>query len=106
MDSGAYGEIDVLWVKQKGFNTIKIDNGLINQALKNEQSKKYLFDLIASAKSLGINTLAEGVENKHQLSLVKACNFDFAQGYYFSKPLLAKDFTLLLTISKFCRTDL
>jgi len=41
---------------------------------------------------MSLKVVAEGVENKKQLDLLKNLNCDIAQGNFFSKPLNEKDF--------------
>ena len=38
-------------------------------------------------KDLNMKVLAEGVDNKHHVELLKEIGCDFLQGYYFSRPL-------------------
>ena len=45
---------------------------------------------IGMAHSLGLQVVAEGVETKEQLEQLSELNCDFLQGYYFSKPITAK----------------
>ena len=44
------------------------------------------------AHSLGLKVVAEGVETQQQLTLLDDLGCDLVQGYYFSKPLPAKQF--------------
>lgn len=46
---------------------------------------------IAMAHSLGLLVVAEGVEMREQLTLLEELGCDLAQGYYFSKPIPAKE---------------
>jgi len=48
------------------------------------------------AKELGIKTLAEGVETEAQLQFLKERGCQYIQGYYFSKPLKAEDFSAFM----------
>jgi EAL domain-containing protein (putative c-di-GMP-specific phosphodiesterase class I) len=55
-----------------------------------ENSKKDLAlvkMLITLAKELNLKTIAEGVENKNQLNILKALGCDIAQGYLIAKPM-------------------
>ena len=48
------------------------------------------------AHALGLKVIAEGVETAGQLALLKEAGCDFAQGYYFSKPIAADAFEVWL----------
>ena len=100
-DFGTSGSLEIDWIKGKGFRTIKIDRPLIGQMMVNPQTKQYIINVLSTAGKLGVNTLAEGVETKEQLNFLKENGCDFMQGYYFSQPIPANEFTLLL---KVCRT--
>jgi len=48
--------------------------------------------IVAMAKSLGLVTVAEGVETEAQLELLKTLGCDQIQGFFFSQPLLPDEF--------------
>ena len=50
---------------------------------------KHIIELV---HEMGLLVVAEGVETKEQLDILKQLNCDKIQGYYFSKPLLPDDF--------------
>ena len=52
--------------------------------------------IVGMAKKMKLKVVAEGVETAEQLSFLKRIGCDFAQGYFFSKPLNAADFLRLL----------
>ncbi|MDO8970364.1 MAG: EAL domain-containing protein [Saprospiraceae bacterium] len=54
-------------------------------------SPLYLFAIIAMAHSLGMNVVAEGVEDAAQLAFLREKKCDYLQGYYFSRPCTAED---------------
>ena len=43
------------------------------------------------ARLMGMQALAEGVENEEQLEYLRSIGFDKAQGYYFGKPMNLDD---------------
>ncbi|MDQ3196856.1 MAG: EAL domain-containing protein, partial [Pseudomonadota bacterium] len=52
--------------------------------------------VIAMGKSLKQRVVAEGIETREQLAFLRARHCGEGQGFYFSQPLAAEDFTLLL----------
>ena len=48
------------------------------------------------ARSIGINVIAEGVESKQAMDLLKLCHCDQAQGFHIAKPMKGNDFRTLL----------
>ena len=57
----------------------------------------YLSAIIDMAKDFNIKTVAEGVETKEQVDILKNMGCDMAQGYYYAKPLSRDDFVEYLT---------
>ncbi|MBQ7371128.1 MAG: EAL domain-containing protein, partial [Blautia sp.] len=48
--------------------------------------------VIAMAKEMGLECIAEGVETQSQVKVVRDNSCDLAQGFFFDKPLPVKDF--------------
>lgn len=68
-------------------DTLKIDRSFVNK-MDVELEKLELVRTIATlAWNLGMDVVAEGVENQNQLSHLKALGCEYAQGYFFSKPV-------------------
>jgi EAL domain-containing protein (putative c-di-GMP-specific phosphodiesterase class I) len=51
---------------------------------------------IVLANALGFDTVAEGVENAEQLAVLRRLGCQYAQGYWFSRPVAAEDLVPLL----------
>ena len=69
---------------------IKIDKSLID----NIDTPTYhlsVKSIIEIAHSLGRRVIAEGVEHKEQLDILRDMNCDYIQGYYMSKPIPADE---------------
>jgi len=66
---------------------IKIDKSIIARIDTKEESHKITNAIISLAKQLDLQIVSEGIENSTQLALVKSLGCDFAQGYFFGKPL-------------------
>ena len=48
--------------------------------------------IVAMAKEMGLECVAEGVETMEQLQLLSENNCEMAQGFFFDKPMNVKDF--------------
>lgn len=71
---------------------IKLDRTFIQDIDINIDSRNIVRNTIALAKLMGIDCLAEGVETIEQLKFVQDNGCHIIQGYYFSRPLIEKDF--------------
>ena len=74
------------------FNIVKIDKYFISQIETNQKMRAIISSLIEMCHRMGLETVAEGVENQQQLEFLKKQNCDYIQGYYYSKPLSEQEF--------------
>lgn len=83
-----YGSLNYL----VGFpaSAIKVDRSLV-QRVGDDLGRRLLRGVAATAHGVGAQALAEGVETRAQLALVKELGFDFAQGFLFARPMPADD---------------
>lgn len=72
-------------------NTVKIDKSLMPGSSNNEVSKQLVNGLVPMIKSLGLDIVAEGVEEEYDLELCKSLEIEKVQGYYFNRPLKISD---------------
>lgn len=68
-------------------DTLKIDKSFVSTMLDNAKSFEIVKTLSLLAKSIGMNIVAEGIENSAEGSCLKALNVDYGQGYLYAKPL-------------------
>jgi EAL domain-containing protein (putative c-di-GMP-specific phosphodiesterase class I) len=78
-------------------DSLKIDQSFISAIGKLPTNGSICTIIMALAGSLGLRTIAEGVETQEQLKFMIAHNCDEMQGYFFSHPLPADQCTRLLT---------
>ncbi len=78
----------------KKFNAykLKIDQSFVRDISTDPEDKAIVSAIIQMAKSLGLATIAEGVETEGQLAYLREQGCDEVQGYYYSKPLTADAF--------------
>lgn len=68
------------------FDKIKIDKSFLLQSSESDQARAIIRAVLALGRSLDVPVLAEGVETREQLDLLRLEGCDEAQGYYFGRP--------------------
>jgi diguanylate cyclase len=77
-------------------DTIKIDQSFVQKLDDSVTSHALVRTVIDLARAVGGTTVAEGVENQRQLDILSELNCDLVQGFLFSRPLPADEFSELL----------
>ena len=76
--------------------TLKIDRSFVNKIDTDNDQLEIVRTIMTLACNLGMSVVAEGVETVNHLDQLKNLNCDFAQGYFFSKPVDSLNATKLL----------
>ena len=95
MDDFGTGHSSLARLKHLPIDTIKIDRSLIANILDDPRDIAITKAIITLADNLGLNTVAEGVETEHQLSCLRSIGCGEAQGYFFGRPVHAKEFNII-----------
>jgi len=90
MDDFGTGYSSLSYLRQYSFDVLKIDQSFIQGIPNNKADCELCNAIIAMGQSLGLRIVAEGVETKEQAELLSTLGCDYLQGYYFSKPIPAK----------------
>ena len=72
-------------------DNLKIDISFIRDIYNDPDNASIVSAIISMAHSLGIKTIAEGVETEEQLKILRLLRCDMAQGYLLSKPILPNE---------------
>jgi len=72
---------------------LKIDRQLVMPVTVQPQERSLVRNIVEIARSLGIETVAEGVETHEHAGILRQLGCDYLQGYAFAKPLSFEDFT-------------
>lgn len=67
-------------------DVVKLDGPVVKDAQKARRGKALLESMATLCKNLGIETIAEMIDDQHGLDFVRKCGIDYAQGYLFGKP--------------------
>ncbi|MCR4674911.1 MAG: EAL domain-containing protein [Lachnospiraceae bacterium] len=96
MDDFGSGYSSLNMITTIPFDILKLDMSLIRDIHRDERSRKMLEIVMDIAKFLKVNVVAEGVEEKEQLDILKSLEAQIIQGYYFSKPVSPEEFEALI----------
>ncbi|MEE8716434.1 MAG: EAL domain-containing protein [Coriobacteriales bacterium] len=77
------------------FDALKIDMGFFRDF--NESGRQIVASVVRTAKALGVHTLAEGVENEHQVAFLHEIGCEMLQGYRYGRPMRPGDLEEHLT---------
>jgi len=92
LDDFGTGHSSLAYLKRFPIDCVKIDRAFIKDTPGNTDDVAIAKTIIAMAQTLGLSTVAEGVETLEQLELMQEMGYDQIQGYYYSRPLPAEDF--------------
>jgi diguanylate cyclase (GGDEF)-like protein/PAS domain S-box-containing protein len=92
IDDFGTGYSSLNYLKKFNIYKLKIDQSFVRDINVNSEDKAIVAAIISMAKSLELQTIAEGVETIAQLEYLREQGCDEIQGYYFSKPLPVEAF--------------
>lgn len=90
IDDFGTGYSSLAYLKNLPVNTLKIDKTFTDEITSYQEKAPIVDSIIALAKNLNLNVVAEGVETYEQIRHLAAQGCDEIQGYYFSKPASAE----------------
>ena len=92
MDDFGSGYSSLNMLTSLPIDALKLDMKFIKVICENTKSARLIAIMIDIARLLEVPVIAEGVETKEQMELLKKLGCDIIQGYYFSKPLPPEEF--------------
>jgi diguanylate cyclase (GGDEF)-like protein/PAS domain S-box-containing protein len=87
IDDFGTGYSSLAYLKRLPINTLKIDKEFVDDLSHGSEDAAITTTVLAMARSLGLNVVAEGVETQAQLDFLHAHDCDEIQGFWLSPPL-------------------
>ena len=96
IDDFGTGHSSLSYLKRLPIDVLKIDRSFVTGLPFSENDASITKAIITMAHSLGMKVVAEGVENRQQLTFLAENGCDEVQGYLFSRPLAANDLAKMM----------
>lgn len=92
LDDFGTGYSTLSCIQKLPLDIIKIDKTFVKDIETNQENKELVRSSINVGRALGKKIVAEGVESEEVLKILKEMGCDYAQGYYFTRPLTYNNF--------------
>ena len=102
LDDFGTGYASLGYLARFPLNVLKVDRSFI-QGVGTEQESSLTPVMVSIGHSLGLQTIAEGVEDPSQVAHLRELGFDAAQGFLFSRPASADEIDRLLGVRRLVR---
>ncbi len=96
IDDFGTGYSSLSYLKKFPINTLKIDRSFVKDIPEDSNDSAIVNAIIALAHIMKLDVIAEGVESRDQLEYLRKHDCKKIQGYYFSPPVSAQEFTALI----------
>lgn len=91
IDDFGIGNSSLAQLRDLPFDELKIDQSFVHGACNNDKLRAMFDHSLGLAKQLGMNVVAEGVEDQADWDFVRKTECDIAQGYFIAKPMPVAD---------------
>jgi EAL domain-containing protein (putative c-di-GMP-specific phosphodiesterase class I) len=87
MDDFGTGYSSLVQLKRMPFTELKIDRSFVSASDNDEAARFIVESTVDLGRRLGLEIVAEGVETKHELAMLKTLRCELAQGYLIARPM-------------------
>ena len=92
LDDFGTGYSSLNYIKQLPLDIIKVDKTFIDDIVEDEYAQAFIKLIVELSDTIDTSIIVEGVENENQLDILKGLGVDYIQGFYYGKPVPAKEF--------------
>jgi len=106
IDDFGTGHSSLYYLKNFPIDVLKVDRSFIRDITTDASDAQIVETIILMARNLGIGVVAEGVETKEQIEMLREFGCELIQGFYYSKPLpLEEVITYVRSIGTACMIE-
>ena len=99
LDDFGTGYASLSYLHYYPFDYVKIDKSFIDDIVHDQKHCDIVEAIVTMTHRLGMKVIAEGIETEAQANLVRKLGCEYAQGYYYGKPMSAREATDLLKMN-------
>jgi EAL domain-containing protein (putative c-di-GMP-specific phosphodiesterase class I) len=96
LDDFGTGYSSLSYLHRFPLDVLKIDRSFVSRMVAAPEAMRLVRSIIELAHDLGLKVVAEGVEAVEESDLLRELRCDFAQGYFFSRPVPSTEACALL----------
>jgi diguanylate cyclase (GGDEF)-like protein/PAS domain S-box-containing protein len=104
IDDFGTGYSSLAYLRRFPFDALKIDRSFISSMAESAESSALIHTLVELGRALGLETLAEGIEERSQLERLRREDCERGQGFLFSRPVEPQAIEAFLSLSEVADT--
>jgi len=100
LDDFGTGYSSLLHLQSLPFGELKVDRSFVGSMIQRRESRKIVAAVVGLGQSLGLTTVAEGIETREQAEMLLWLGCELGQGWLFGRPAPAEDLPATITMSR------